>query len=203
MQVVAKTTETVVVRQDWEVALEQLRATNEVLQRRKADAERDRELFRDMYSKASAHVSEVAKENEELLERATLAEGQVRDGLAMTKKTYEERVARLQGEVARLQGLNTILTARDVKMQGDELRRWAAEGVELKEENQRLRAELAELRMDYDRMEGLLEQLGEGELEALGEQEEELRDKAGVYVPQTPVDETPTPFGPIVTVEEV
>ena len=74
----------------------------------------------------------------------------------------------------------------------------------LSEENQRLRAELAELRTDYDRMEGLLEQLGEGELGQLSEQEEELRDKAGVFVPPTPVaDEKPTPTGPLVLVEEV
>ena len=44
--------------EQWEQTLAQLRATNEELQRRRAEAEKDRDLFRDLYSKASAHASE-------------------------------------------------------------------------------------------------------------------------------------------------
>ncbi|KAI0697804.1 hypothetical protein BC835DRAFT_1232553, partial [Cytidiella melzeri] len=143
----------------WENTIAQLRAANEQLQRRKEDAERDSELFRDLYNKASSHASQVSRENEELLERVTIAEGQARDGVSMVKRMSEERVAKLQGELAQLRGLNAVLTAKDVKSNGDHLRRRAAEQVELQVENQRLRSELAELRIDYDRMEGLLEQL--------------------------------------------
>ncbi|EKM52652.1 uncharacterized protein PHACADRAFT_261224 [Phanerochaete carnosa HHB-10118-sp] len=162
---------------DWEVALQQLRITNEELQRRRLDAEKDRELFRELYNKASAHASEVAKENSELLERAQLAEGRLRDGLAMVRGTYEERVRALQGEVEQLTGLNAILVAKDIKTNGDEIRRRAAEEENLRVDNQKLRAEIAELRLDYRRMERLLEQLGEKELEQLTEQEEEIKQK--------------------------
>ena len=155
--------------------MKQLRTTNEDLQRRKADAERDRELFRDLYNKASAHASDVTKENGELLDRATLAEGQVREGLVMIRETYETRVRKLEAEIKRLAGLNAIITARDAKMQGDDIRRRAAEEQGLREDNKRLRAELAQLRMDYTKMERVLEQLGEQELEELKEEEEELK----------------------------
>lgn len=196
-------TETVVVKQDWEVSLSQLRATNEELQRRKADAERDRELFRDLYNKASAHASQVSKENDELLERVDLAEGQVRDGLMMMKKTYDERVSRLESEVTQLKALNAILTAKDVRTQGDVIRRKAALEQELQEENQSLRAELAELRMDYNRMESILEQLGEQEMEDVAEQEEELMERTGVYVPPTPAVDRPPAAGHVLIVEHL
>ncbi|THG95153.1 hypothetical protein EW026_g6447 [Hermanssonia centrifuga] len=160
---------------DWEIKLEQLRATNEELQRRKADAEKDRELFRDLYNKASSYATQVTKENDELHSRVSLAETQVRDGLAMIRATYDARMRKLEGEVARLEGLNALLTAKDLKTQGDAVRRRAAEGTELRGDNQKLRAELAELRLDYGRMERLLEQLGEQELEELSEQEEEVK----------------------------
>ena len=157
---------------EWEAALKQLRATNEDLQRRKADAEKDRELFRDLYNKASAHASDVTKENNELLERAALAEGQVKEGIVMIRETYELRVRKQAEEIKKLEGLNAILTARDVQTQGESIRRRAAEEEGLRNENQRLRAEMAQLRMDYNRMERLLEQLGEQELEDLDEEED-------------------------------
>ena len=81
---------------DWEVQLLELRAENAELQRRHADAEKDRDLFRDLYGKASAHASAVSAENNELSERAALAEGQAREGVAMLKATYEERVRLLE-----------------------------------------------------------------------------------------------------------
>lgn len=154
-----------------------MRATNEELQRRKADVEKDRELFRELYNRASAHAGDVSRENGVLLERAALAESQVRDGLTMVRGTYEARVRRLGDEVERLTKLNAILTAKDVRTGGDTLRRAAAEEVNLRADNQRLRAEHAELRLDYGRMERLLEQLGEKELESLSEQEEEIKHK--------------------------
>ena len=57
------------------------------------------------------------------------------------------------------------------------MRRRAADEINLRAHNQRLRAELAELRLDYGWMERLLEQLGEKELEQLSEQEEEIKHK--------------------------
>lgn len=158
-----------------ELALIQLRGSNAELQRRKDDAEKDRELFRDLYSKASAHASEVTKENNALSERVSVAEGQVRDGLAMARSTYTAHVSALEDELVRVRGLNAVLTARDIKMQGDDVRRRAGEEADLRAENQRLRAQLAELRLDYHRMERLVEQLGTRELEEVEEQEPKVQ----------------------------
>ena len=157
------------------VELAQLRASNAELQRCRADAEKDRELFRDLYNKASAHASEVTKENNSLSERVSIAEGQVKDGLAMVRSTYTAHVRALEDELVRVRGLNEVLTARDVKMQGDELRKRAGEEADLRTENQRLRAQLAELRLDYHRMERLVEQLGTRELEEVEAEEPKVQ----------------------------
>ncbi|CCM05923.1 uncharacterized protein FIBRA_08161 [Fibroporia radiculosa] len=140
--------------------LEQTQLVNEELQRRKADAEKDRDLFRDLYSKASAHASAVTNENNELQERVTLLEGQIRDGIGMLRGTYEERVQRLETEVGKWKGLCELLTARD-RRTNDEVRRRAALEPELREENKRMREELEKLSRDYLQMEDVLEQLAQ------------------------------------------
>jgi len=165
--------------EEWQTRVEQLRVANELLQRQKADAEKDRELFRDMYSKASAHAGEVIKENNALEERATVAEGQVREGVAMIRSTYEERVRRLGEEVKKWKGLYDMLVVKDQRSNGDELRRKAALEGELESENVKLKEELDLLREDYEKMEKVLEQLGEQELEQFGEQEEEMKQTIG------------------------
>lgn len=158
-----------------ENTLAQLRATNTELQRRRLDAERDRELFREMYSKASAYAGDVSRENAALEERAVRAETQVREGLALVHGTYAGQLAALQAEVARLRGANALLLERDARTGADALRRRAAEFEGVQVENQRMRAELAELRRDYRRMEKVLEQLGERELQELGEEEADIK----------------------------
>ena len=60
-------------------------------------------------------------------------------------------------------------------MQGDELRKRAGEEADLRTENQRLRAQLAELRLDYHRMERLVEQLGTRELEEVEAEEPKVQ----------------------------
>ena len=159
--------------EDWQTKFEQLRVANEVLQRQKADAEKDRELFRDMYNKASAHAGEVIRENNVLEERATIAEGQVHDGIAMVKSTYEVRIRRLEEEVKKWKGMYQLLVIKDQRTNSEEIRRRAALEGELELENAKLKEELELLREDYEKMEKVLEQLGEQELEQLGEQEQE------------------------------
>ncbi|KAI0673135.1 hypothetical protein C8Q78DRAFT_701859 [Trametes maxima] len=149
---------------EWELKLSQLRAANEELQRRKAEAEKDRDLFRDLYGKASSHASEVSKENNQLLERAELAEGQARDGLAMIKATYEERVRRTEQDAARWKAQYKLITERDSRVD-DELRRRAALEPELRAEVQRLREKLQNLEEDYKRMESTLEGLTRDQVE--------------------------------------
>ena len=144
----------------------------------KLEAEKDRDLFREMYSKASAHVGEVSRENSELLERAERAEGQVKDGLRMIKGTYEERVRVLEAEVARWKEQTALLTARDRRtLENEEFRRRAAMEPELRAENERLKEEMGKLREDYGQLEATLAQIGE----------QELNDSA----PPTPVLEVP------------
>ncbi|PIL26028.1 hypothetical protein GSI_11782 [Ganoderma sinense ZZ0214-1] len=142
-------------QEQWEKTLSQLRSINETLQKRRTEAEKDRDLFRDLYSKASLHASEVSKENNELAERATLAESQARDGLAMIKATYDERIRLLEQEVERWKGQVHVLTERDRRM-NDELRLRAALEPELRRENMRLREQLEILILEEDcrRMEG-------------------------------------------------
>ncbi|OSD00038.1 hypothetical protein PYCCODRAFT_1414948 [Trametes coccinea BRFM310] len=149
---------------EWELKLAQLRAENEDLQRRKAEAEKDRDLFRDLYGKASAHASEVSAENNALLERAELAEGQVRDGLAMVRATFEARVRRAEEDAARWKAQYRLLCERDARTD-DEVRRRAALEPELAAENARLREQLENLEEDYRRLEGLLEGLTKEEVE--------------------------------------
>ncbi|RPD77213.1 hypothetical protein L226DRAFT_533217 [Lentinus tigrinus ALCF2SS1-7] len=139
--------------EQWEQKLAQLRATNEELQRRRMDAEKDRDLFRDLYGKASAHASSVTAENNELIERTALAEGQARDGVAMLKSTYEERIRLLEQEVLRWKSQCQVLTDRDSRMD-DEIRRRAALEPELRAENERLREQIENFfEEEYDRME--------------------------------------------------
>ncbi|KAM5530329.1 hypothetical protein V8D89_016000, partial [Ganoderma adspersum] len=155
-------------QEQWEQNLAQLRSINEGLQKRREEAEKDRDLFRDLYSKASLHASEVSKENNELTERASLAETQARDGLAMIKATYEERIRLLEQEVDRWKGQVHVLTERDKRMD-DELRRRAALEPELRTENIRLKEQLDSLEEDYGRMQGPLEGLSRQQVEGTRE----------------------------------
>ncbi|EPS98917.1 hypothetical protein FOMPIDRAFT_1061115 [Fomitopsis schrenkii] len=172
------------------VTVAQLQAVNEELRRKVLDAEKDRDLFRDMYSKASAHVGEVSKENNELLERVERAEGQVQDGLRMIKGTYQERVRVLEAEVERWKGQAALLTARDRRtLENEELRRRAGMEPELRAENERLKEELKKLREDYDRLEGRLTQIGEQELDDFATPTPTL-EVPGRPVPYIPTDAT-------------
>ncbi|TFK92153.1 hypothetical protein K466DRAFT_582154 [Polyporus arcularius HHB13444] len=156
--------------EQWEQKLAQLRTTNEELQRRRLEAEKDRDLFRDLYGKASAHASSVSAENNELTERAALAEGQAREGLAMLKATYEERIRLLEQETLRWKGQCQVLTDRDGRMD-DEIRRRAALEPELRAENERLRDQIDSLEEDYASMEGLLEGMTRQQVEETSELE--------------------------------
>ena len=161
--------------EQWEQKLAQLRTANEELQRRRAEAEKDRDLFRDLYGKASAHASAVSAENNELSERAALAEGQARDGVAMLKATYEERVRLLEQEVARWKGQCRVLTERDSRMD-DDIRRRAALEPELRAENEQLREQLERLEEDYARLEGLLDGMTRQQVEETSALESTVKD---------------------------
>lgn len=134
---------------DLAMTIEHLRTTNDELQRKRTDAEKDRDLFRDLYNKASTHASEVSKENNALLDRAMLAEGQLRDGLEMVKGMYEDRIQKLEKEVDHWKDLCQVLTTRDART-NDELRRRAALEPELRHQNEQLRSDIEILAHDYE-----------------------------------------------------
>ncbi|KAI0633003.1 hypothetical protein C8Q77DRAFT_1031988, partial [Trametes polyzona] len=162
---------------EWEQKLAQLRATNAELQRRKADAEKDRELFRDLYGRASAHASAVSAENNALLARAERAEGQARDGLALVRATYDARVREAEAAAARWRAQYEVLVRRDARTD-DEVRRRAALEPELRAEVEVLRERLEAMEEDYARMESLLEGLTKEQVK----EAEELAETAQVPV---------------------
>lgn len=155
---------------------EQLRHTNEEIQRRKLDADKDKELFRELYNKASSHASEVTKENNTLVDRVELLETQLREGLVMVKSTYEARIQKLEEDVEKWKGLYGIMQIKDQKTNGDEIRRKAACEPELRRENQNLRVQLELLREDYENMEAAFEQLGDKEIQALDDKTRVMQD---------------------------
>ncbi|KAI0361400.1 hypothetical protein OH77DRAFT_1417658 [Trametes cingulata] len=127
-------------------------------ERRLKYTEDDRDLFKTLYSEASTHAARLAKENEQLEERATLAEGQARDGLAMVRGTFEEQVRQLRSEVEKWQARYLVVATRDARTD-DEVRRRASLEPGLREENERLRREAEVVRADMEKMAGIIAQM--------------------------------------------
>ena len=132
-------------RQDWERRLQEHQDLVSRLQATKQDVEKDRDMFREYYGKASAHVSEMRAKEGALEEELSVAKSQLSEGLALLRGMYEERVKRTQAEVEKWKSLCKILTEKD-ELTTDDVRRRAAEAPELREEVERLRLEVAELR---------------------------------------------------------
>ncbi|EMD41928.1 hypothetical protein CERSUDRAFT_110486, partial [Gelatoporia subvermispora B] len=141
-----------------EVAQQEQRKAIEDVERRKADAESDRDLFRDLYGKASAHASEIGARNAQLEREMSVASTQITDGLTMVKKMYETRVQRLQGELERWKGLCKVLQDKDERT-NDEIRRQAADEPKLREENAALRDAVADLQERVGSLQATIEEL--------------------------------------------
>ncbi|KAI0639615.1 hypothetical protein C8Q77DRAFT_1082074 [Trametes polyzona] len=135
-------------------------------------AEDDRELFKNLYAEASSHAARLAKENEALEARAALAEGQVRDGLAMVRGTFDGQLAKLRAEAERWKALCGVLTAKDERTD-DEVRRRAALEPGLREENARLRTETEAVRAEMEEMARTIEQMKAAQRPVEEEKEEE------------------------------
>ena len=119
----------------------------------KAQALADVDFFRGQYLRASAFASTTRTENEELLARATLAESQAINGVAMVRKTFEGRVSKLEGEVRKHKALSEMLTER-ARRTDDDVRYRAALMPELERE-------FRELRRQYRETEAELEETGD------------------------------------------
>ncbi|KAJ8468385.1 hypothetical protein ONZ51_g9676 [Trametes cubensis] len=158
--------------QDESAALSaRLETTTREWEQRYKYLEGDRDLFKNLYSEASTHAARLGKENLALEERATLAEGQTRDGLAMIRGTFEAQVRKLREEVAKWQGLCKVLQTKDERT-NDELRRRAALEPGLRAENERLKQEAEIVREDMERMAQIIARMT-GQQDALGEEDAE------------------------------
>ncbi|KAG1732880.1 uncharacterized protein EDB91DRAFT_1057872 [Suillus paluster] len=102
-----------------------LNSSMDAMARSKNLAEKDRDFFRDQYAQASGFVSATRAENVELEQKAKIAEGQARDGVALIKSMYEKTVDRWRG-------VSTLLQEKD-RRTDDLIRRRAAEQPELAE----------------------------------------------------------------------
>lgn len=115
----------------------------------KARALADVDFFRDQYQRASAFASTTRTENEELSARATLAESQAVNGVAMVRATFEARVAKLEAEVRKYKALSEMLTER-ARRTDDQVRCCAALKPELERELRELRRQFRETEAELD-----------------------------------------------------
>ncbi|KAG2357106.1 hypothetical protein BDR07DRAFT_1298565 [Suillus spraguei] len=119
----------------------------DVLTRSKSLAEKDRDFFRDQYTQASGFVSDTRAENVELEQKAKIAEGQARDGVALIKRMFESQIKALKEDVDRWKGVSTLLQEKD-RRTDDLIRRRAAEHPELTERCRQLERQVDSLRAD-------------------------------------------------------
>jgi hypothetical protein len=126
-----------------------LQGAVEALRADKARALADVEFFRAQYSRASDFASSARSENEELLARATLAESQSTNGVAMVRATFENRVAKLEAEVQRYKALSEMLTER-ARRTDDGVRYRAAMAPELERQYQQLHRQFRETEAELE-----------------------------------------------------
>ena len=122
-------------QQDWSEERTGLIQKLEEQQQRAITAEKERDLFREIYGKASSYASETREENQELQTRVTTAEGQTREEIAILKATYIEQLKKMKEEVEEWKALCHILTTKD-RRTNDDIRRRAAQERELRDENE-------------------------------------------------------------------
>lgn len=99
---------------------------------KRADAEKDRDFFREQYAQASGFVSQVRDENKELLLRVEVAEAQTARGVALVRATFDERVRVLEADVKSWRRMAEFLIEKDKKSNNAEICQRAAEAVELR-----------------------------------------------------------------------
>ncbi|KAG1780035.1 hypothetical protein EV702DRAFT_928001, partial [Suillus placidus] len=117
----------------------------DALTRSKSLAEKDRDFFRDQYTQASGFVSDTRAENVELEQKAKIAEGQARDGVALVKHMFENQIKALKEDVDRWRGVSALLQEKD-RRTDDLIRRRAAEHPELAERCRQLECQVDSLR---------------------------------------------------------
>ncbi|KAH9177641.1 hypothetical protein EDB89DRAFT_1825787, partial [Lactarius sanguifluus] len=127
----------------WSEEKTALQSETDALRADKAQALTDVEFFREQYQRASAFASSTRSENEELLARATLAESQSVNGIAMIRATFEGRVDKLETEVRKYKALSEMLIER-ARRTDDDVRYRAAVAPEFEREYQLLHRQFDE-----------------------------------------------------------
>lgn len=126
-----------------------LQGEAEALRGDKTRALADVDFFREQYQRASDFASTTRSENEELLARATLAESQAVNGVAVVRATVEARVAKLEVEVRRYKALSEMLTDR-ARRTDDDVRYHAALAPELERRFQQLHGQFTETEAELE-----------------------------------------------------
>ncbi|KAF5310225.1 hypothetical protein D9619_010251 [Psilocybe cf. subviscida] len=111
---------------------------------KRADAEKDRDFFREQYAQASGFASQVRDENRDLLKRIEIAEAQTAQGVTLVRATFEERVRVLEADVKSWRRMAEFLIEKDRKSNNAEICRRAAEAPELRARCDRQVAEIAD-----------------------------------------------------------
>ncbi|KAH8110935.1 hypothetical protein DFH11DRAFT_1729911 [Phellopilus nigrolimitatus] len=94
------------------------------------DAQKNAELFRDLYGQASSFTDGLRRENAELTDRVTLAESQLSKGLELIRAQGAAQVKQLSEELDKTQVLLHVFKEKDQRTD-DEVRRRAAREAEL------------------------------------------------------------------------
>ncbi|KAH9042630.1 hypothetical protein EDB85DRAFT_1083123 [Lactarius pseudohatsudake] len=136
-------------RAQWSEEKTALQSETDALRADKAQALTDVEFFREQYQRASAFASTTRSENEELLARATLAESQSVNGIAMIRATFEGRVDKLETEVRKYKALSEMLIER-ARRTDDDVRYRAAIAPEFEREYQLLHRQFEEREAELD-----------------------------------------------------
>lgn len=156
---------------EWEIAHKKLISELEAETRQKADAEKDRDFFREQYAQASGFVGQVRDENKDLEKKAAIAEEQAKTGVAGIKMMFEARVKMLEDDLKAWRQTAQFMIEKD-KRTNDDIRRRAAEEPELRARCVRQEVALEEM---GERMEELEEEI-RGKKEALETAEREVEE---------------------------
>ena len=113
------------------------------------DAVKDKEIFREMYAKASDYADDLRKEVADYKDRVQIAESQVQNSIGLIQRAARAKEEQLQFELNRVKGLLHLLATRDERTD-DEVRRKAAIEPELRGVIRELKEEISDVRDDLD-----------------------------------------------------
>jgi hypothetical protein len=123
----------------------------------RVQAEKDKDFFLDLYHQSSAYVTTVREENCKLLERAEIAEGQVKYGLEMAKATFQKTLEKMEKDAEHHKQVAAFLIEKD-RRTSEEIRLRALEEPELRMQIGALRQQLRLLTKEASEINEALEE---------------------------------------------